>query len=62
MYMNQIAFEAHDSSHSFYQEQRRHHLSSFFTGRPSLEVKRWVEFKGAVRIHQKRCRHTRETC
>src|SRR5210317_2286056 len=27
MYMNQIALEAHDRSHSFYQKQRLHHLS-----------------------------------
>jgi len=30
--MNQIAFEAPDSSHSFYQKQRRHHLSIFLKG------------------------------
>jgi hypothetical protein len=31
--MNQIAFEAPDRSHSFYQKQRRHHLSIFLKGR-----------------------------
>jgi hypothetical protein len=33
--MNQIALEAHDSSHSYYQKQRRHHLSIFFKGTAS---------------------------
>jgi len=30
--MNQIAFEAHDRLHSFYQKQRMHHLSIFLKG------------------------------
>jgi len=35
MYMNQIGFEAHDRSHSFYQKQRRHYLSIFLKGTSS---------------------------
>jgi hypothetical protein len=32
IYMNQMAFETHDRSHSFDQKQRRHHLSVFLKG------------------------------
>jgi hypothetical protein len=59
--MNQIGFEAFDRSDSFHQKHRMHHLSIFFTGRLLLEAKIWVEFKGAVKIHLKKCTHTRET-
>ena len=43
--MNQIAFEAHDRSHSFYRKQRMHHLSIFLTGGSYRGVKRSVESK-----------------